>query len=68
MAPAAPAREGPGDRAASHFEVHEGTALRVEDEDRGYRRVRLANGLSGWVSSSVVEPVVPPGWSDQHRP
>ena len=68
VAPAAPAREGPGDRAASHFEVHEGTALRVEDEDRGYRRVRLANGLSGWVSSSVVEPVVPPGWSDQHRP
>ena len=67
VAPAAPAREGPSDRAASHFEVHEGTALRIEDEDRGYRRVKLANGLSGWVSSSAVEPVVPPGWSERHR-
>jgi tetratricopeptide (TPR) repeat protein len=67
VAPAAPAREGPSDRAASHFEVHEGTALRIEDEHRGYRRVKLANGLSGWVSSSAVEPVVPRGWSDQHR-
>jgi tetratricopeptide (TPR) repeat protein len=67
VAQAAPAREGPSDRAASHFEVHEGTAVRIEDEDHGFRRVKLANGLTGWVPSSAVEPVVPAGWSNQQR-
>jgi tetratricopeptide (TPR) repeat protein len=67
VAQAAPAREGPSARAASHFEVHEGTALRIEDEDQGFRRVKLANGLTGWVPSSAVEPVVPAGWSNQRR-
>ena len=67
VAQAAPAREGPSDRAASHFEVHEGTALRIEDEDQGFRRVKLANGLTGWVPATAVEPVVPPGWSNQRR-
>jgi tetratricopeptide (TPR) repeat protein len=67
VAQAAPAREGPSERAASHFEVHEGTALRVEDEDHGFRRVKLANGLTGWVPTAAVELVVPRGWSDQRR-
>jgi tetratricopeptide (TPR) repeat protein len=67
VAQAAPAREGPSERATSHFEVHEGTALRVEDEDQGFRRVRLANGLTGWVPAGAVELVVPRGWSDQRR-
>ena len=67
VAQAAPAREGPSERATSHFEVHEGTALRIEDEEQGFRRVRLANGLTGWVPSAAVELVVPRGWSDQRR-
>jgi tetratricopeptide (TPR) repeat protein len=67
VAQAAAAREGPSERAASHFEVHEGTALRIQDEDQGFRRVKLANGLAGWVPSASVELVVPAGWSDQHR-
>ena len=67
VAQAAPAREGPSERAASHFEVHEGTALRVEDEQQGFRRVRLANGLAGWVPAAAVELVVPRGWSDQRH-
>jgi tetratricopeptide (TPR) repeat protein len=67
VARASPAREGPSERAASHFEVHEGTSLRVEDEDQGFRRVRLANGLTGWVPAGAVELVVPHGWSDQRR-
>jgi hypothetical protein len=67
VAQATPAREGPSDRATSHFEVHEGTALRVEDEDQGFRRVRLGNGLTGWVPAGAVELVVPRGWSDQRR-
>ena len=67
VAQAAPAREGPNDRTVSHFEVHEGTALRIEDEDQGFRRVKLANGLTGWVPAAAVEQVVPAGWSDQRR-
>jgi SH3-like domain-containing protein len=58
-----PAREGPADKSVSHFEVHEGTTVRVEDQESDYRRVKLANGLTGWVPSSSVELVVPPGWA-----
>jgi len=67
VARAAPAREGPSEPAASHLAVHESTALRIEDEDQGFRRVKLANGLTGWVPAAAVEQVVPAGWSDQRR-
>ena len=63
VAQSAAAREGPNDKSASHFEVHEGTTVRVEDEDGGYRRIKLANGLTGWLPESAVELVVPPGWA-----
>ena len=63
VAPSTPAREGPAEKTVSHFEVHEGTTVRVEDEDQGYLRVKLANGLTGWVPASAVELVVPPGWA-----
>ena len=57
------AREGPSEKSISHFEVHEGTTVRVEDQEGDYRRVKLANGLTGWVPSGAVELVVPPGWA-----
>jgi tetratricopeptide (TPR) repeat protein len=60
---AVPAREGPAEKSVSHFEIHEGTTVRVEDEEAQYRRIKLANGLTGWVPSSAVELVVPPGWA-----
>jgi len=63
VAQSVPAREGPGEKSASHFEVHEGTTVRVDDEEPGFRRVKLANGLTGWVPASSVELVVPPGWA-----
>jgi tetratricopeptide (TPR) repeat protein len=63
IAPSAAAREGPQEKAASHFEVHEGTTVRVDDEEGNFRRVRLANGLTGWIPSGSVELVVPPGWA-----
>ena len=63
IAASVPAREGPNDKSTSHFEVHEGTTVRVEDEEGGFRRVKLANGLTGWVPDSAVELVVPPGWA-----
>jgi hypothetical protein len=63
VAASAAAREGPSEKSASHFEVHEGTTVRVDDDDQGYLRVKLANGLTGWVPASAVELVVPPGWA-----
>lgn len=63
IAPSAPAREGPSEKNVSHFEVHEGTTVRVEDEEGGFRRVKLANGLVGWVPAASVALVVPPGWA-----
>jgi len=61
ISPSAPAREGPGEKSASRFEVHEGTTVRIEDEEPGFRRVKLANGLTGWIPTASVELVVPPG-------
>jgi hypothetical protein len=58
-----PAREGPAEKSISHFEVHEGTTVRIEDQEGDYRRVKLANGLTGWIPQSAVELVVPPGWA-----
>jgi tetratricopeptide (TPR) repeat protein len=62
VAAAAPAREGPQAKASSHFEVHEGTLVRIEDAEAGWRKIKLQNGLSGWVPAEAVEPVVPAAW------
>ena len=62
VARSAPAREGPQPKAASPFEVHEGTLVRVDDAENGYRRIKLQNGLTGWVPAEAVELVVPPQW------
>jgi hypothetical protein len=42
--------------------------VRIEDEEAGFRRIKLANGLVGWVPSAAVELVVPPGWAGQSEP
>src|SRR5438132_1038716 len=63
VAQAVPAREGPAEKSLSRFEVQEGTTVSVDDEEAGFRRVKLANGLTGWVPAGTVELVVPPGWA-----
>jgi len=63
VALAVPAREGPAERSVSRFEIHEGTTVGIEDEEAGFRRVKLANGLTGWVPAGALELVVPPGWA-----
>jgi len=62
-AESAPAREGPQSHANIGFELHEGTLVRIEDEQNGFARVRLQNGLIGWAPLSALERVVPPRWN-----
>lgn len=47
-------RKGPAPRFESGFEVHEGLTVRLLDTDGPYVRVRLANGLEGWVLRTAV--------------
>jgi len=58
VAPSSRREKAPAKRARSHFEIHEGTTVRVEDEEPGFRRVKLANGLTAGFRA-VVELVVP---------
>ncbi|MBI5548023.1 MAG: SH3 domain-containing protein [Deltaproteobacteria bacterium] len=54
-----PVREGPRETYKSTFEVHDGLKVRVLDEENGFRRVRLANGLQGWVPTGDVTEISP---------
>ncbi len=47
-------REGPRAALRPVFELHEGTKVRVLEASGDYLRVRLANGLEGWVPRSEL--------------
>lgn len=68
ISPSTPVREGPDGKSASPFEVHEGTPVRLEDTENGFARIKLANGLTGWVPLAAVERVVPPRWGGAAPP
>ncbi len=55
VVPAAPVREGPERALKAAFEVHEGTTLRVLEARGDQARVRLDNGLTGWVAAADLE-------------
>jgi len=44
-------REGPDASAKTSFAVHAGLKVRLQARDQGWSRVRLPNGLEGWVSA-----------------
>ncbi len=54
VSPVAPVREGPADDFKTAFEVHEGLKVKVVSSERGYRRIRLPNGVEGWVRAADV--------------
>lgn len=54
---AAPVREAPDLALRPAFELHEGTEVRVLELRAGAARVRLGNGLEGWVSVGDLEAV-----------
>lgn len=55
VAPVAGVREGPAADFKAAFEVHEGLKVRVVGEERRFLRVRLPNGLEGWVDPNEVQ-------------
>ena len=57
VASTAPVREGAEAAFRPAFELHEGTEVRVLEVRAGFVRVRLGNGLEGWVSAGDLEPV-----------
>ncbi len=54
VAPVSPVREAPGAALKPAFELHEGTKVRILEARGQYLRVRLANGLEGWLARSEV--------------
>lgn len=46
---------GPMTDATLQFKVHQGTVLRVREERRGWTRIELPGGLTGWIPAPVVE-------------
>jgi len=55
IAPLTAVREGPSRTLKPAFELHEGTAVRVLEAQGDVARVRLLNGLEGWVASADLE-------------
>jgi hypothetical protein len=47
-------KEAPTDNAKSGFEVHAGLKVRITEESGKFQKVRLANGLDGWVEKEAV--------------
>ncbi len=57
VASTAPVREDAEAALRPSFVLHEGTEVRVLEVRAGFVRVRLGNGLEGWVSAGDLEPV-----------
>ncbi|MBK8479592.1 MAG: tetratricopeptide repeat protein [Proteobacteria bacterium] len=50
-------REGPEAAARSAYSLHAGLRVRLVGEVSGWRRLRLGNGLEGWVRSDAIGPI-----------
>jgi len=50
-------RKGPGPRFDVAFELHEGMRVRLQEDDGPYLRIRLLNGLEGWMRRTEVESI-----------
>lgn len=54
LAPSAQAREFPAPTGKVAFEVHEGLKVRLLEASADYVRIRLPNGLEGWMPREAV--------------
>ena len=55
VVPSSPAREGPSRTLRAAFQLHEGTLVRLLEARDDLVRVRLENGLEGWVAAETLE-------------
>jgi uncharacterized protein YgiM (DUF1202 family) len=51
---AASVKEGADTNYRTVFAVHAGLRVRIQERDQGWVRVRLANGLEGWLPETEV--------------
>lgn len=54
LADAAEVKEGADESYRAAFKIHAGLKVRVLERERHFARVRLANGLEGWVAAKDV--------------
>ena len=47
-------KDGADDNYRTAFEVHAGLRVRMIEHDQDWLRVRLGNGLEGWVHASQI--------------
>ena len=47
-------KDGADDNYRTSFEVHAGLRVRMIERDQDWLRVRLGNGLEGWVHASQI--------------
>lgn len=48
------AKSSPDDKSANLFLLHAGTRIEVLDELKGWKKVRIANGNEGWITSDAI--------------
>lgn len=48
-------KSSPDDKGNDLFILHDGTTVEVLDELEGWKRIRIANGSSGWLPSGSIE-------------
>jgi tetratricopeptide (TPR) repeat protein len=49
LAAVLPVREGPNAQFKVEFEIHEGLKVQIIEREASFQRIRLLNGLQGWV-------------------
>lgn len=50
-------RSSPDEKSASLFMLHGGTKVKLMDELSGWKRIRLPNGMEGWLPEMAVEKI-----------
>lgn len=57
MEPSAGVKSSPDDKSVDLFVIHEGTKVTVMDRIGNWKEVRIANGNSGWIQTTVIREI-----------
>jgi uncharacterized protein YgiM (DUF1202 family) len=47
----------PNSRSEESFKLHEGTKVQVLDTVKNWKKIKLADGKTGWISSEDIKPL-----------